>query len=298
MNVLPRPGLETRRISPPSSRDSSRLMARPSPVPPYLRLVLPSACWNASKMICCLSGEMPMPVSDTRRPAPPRPGSGPRSRDSSRPCAGSTVKRHLAVVRELEGVGQQVLDDLLQPLGVGEDRLGQLRIEADEEVDVLRLGHVPEGALDVAVQVVQAQLAASTTTVPDSILDRSRMSLMSISRSLPDEWIVLANSVCLAGEVALGVLAELVGEDEQAVERRAQLVRHVGEELGLVLGGEGELLGLFLERLAGLLDFLVLAFDLLVLVGQQARPFPAVPRWCFAVLPAGSAAPGPATATA
>ena len=45
----------TSRISPPSSRDSSRLMARPRPVPPYLRLVRPSACWNASKMICCLS---------------------------------------------------------------------------------------------------------------------------------------------------------------------------------------------------------------------------------------------------
>ena len=47
-----RPGGSRRR----SRRDSSRLMARPRPVPPYLRLVLPSACWNASKMICCLSG--------------------------------------------------------------------------------------------------------------------------------------------------------------------------------------------------------------------------------------------------
>ena len=40
-------------------------MARPSPVPPYLRLVLASACWNASKMMRCFSGEMPMPVSET-----------------------------------------------------------------------------------------------------------------------------------------------------------------------------------------------------------------------------------------
>ena len=54
--MLPLPGVLTRRISPPSSRESSRLIARPRPVPPYLRLVLPSACWNASKMICCLSG--------------------------------------------------------------------------------------------------------------------------------------------------------------------------------------------------------------------------------------------------
>ena len=94
---------------------------------------------------------------------------------------------------------------------------------------------------------------------------------MSISRSLPDEWIVLANSTCFGGQVAVGVLAQLVGQDQQAVERRAQLVRHVRQELGLVLGGQRELLGLFLERLARLLDFLVLALDLLVLVGEQPR---------------------------
>ena len=113
----------------------------------------------------------------------------------------------------------------------------------------------------------------STTTVPDSIFDRSRMSLMSISRSLPDEWIVLANSVCLGVRLPSGFLRQLVGEDQQAVERRAQLVRHVGQELGLVLGGQGQLLGLFFQRLAGLFDFLVLAFDFLVLVGQQAGLF-------------------------
>ena len=48
-------------------REISRLMASPRPVPPYLRLVLPSACWKASKMICCLSGWIPMPVSRTEK---------------------------------------------------------------------------------------------------------------------------------------------------------------------------------------------------------------------------------------
>ena len=65
MNVLPSPGVLSTRISPPSSRAISRLIERPSPVPPYLRLVVPSACWNASKMSCCLSFGMPMPVSLT-----------------------------------------------------------------------------------------------------------------------------------------------------------------------------------------------------------------------------------------
>src|SRR5205823_7493966 len=59
VNVLPAPGVLDRRISPPSNRANSRLIARPSPVPPYLRLVEPSPRWNASKMIACLSGESP-----------------------------------------------------------------------------------------------------------------------------------------------------------------------------------------------------------------------------------------------
>jgi hypothetical protein len=109
----------------------------------------------------------------------------------------------------------------------------------------------------------------STMTVPLSIFDRSRMSLISVSRSLPDAWIVLANSTCRPGQVALAVLAELVRQDQQRVERRPQLVRHVREELGLVLRRQRELLGLLLQRLAGLLDLLVLPLHLDVLLGQQ-----------------------------
>ena len=67
MNVLPSPGVLSTRISPPSSRAISRLIERPRPVPPYLRLVVPSACWNASKISCCLSFGMPMPVSRTSK---------------------------------------------------------------------------------------------------------------------------------------------------------------------------------------------------------------------------------------
>ena len=65
MNVLPTPGKLLSWISPPSKLDSSRLMARPRPVPPYLRLVPASACWKASKMMRCFSSGMPMPVSVT-----------------------------------------------------------------------------------------------------------------------------------------------------------------------------------------------------------------------------------------
>ena len=121
---------------------------------------------------------------------------------------------------------------------------------------------------------------------------------MSISRSLPEEWIVLANSVCLGVRLPSGFLRELVGEDEQAVERRPQLVRHVGEELGLVLGGQGQLLGLLLERLAGLLDFLVLALDFLVLVGEQPGLLLQLLVGLLQLLLPALQLAGPATATA
>ena len=50
----------------------------------------------------------------------------------------------------------------------------------------------------------------------------------------------------LGCQVTFRILAHLIGQDEKAVERRAELVRHIGQELRLVLGGEGQLLGFFL----------------------------------------------------
>ena len=84
---------------------------------------------------------------------------------------------------------------------------------------------------------------------------------------------VFANSICFAVRLPLGVRRELVGQNQQAVERRPQLVRHVREELGLVLRGERELLGLLLEGLPRLLDFAVLPLDLGVLLGEQLGLF-------------------------
>ena len=80
-----------------------------------------------------------------------------------------------------------------------------------------------------------------------------------------------ANSTCFGAQVARGVLGQLLAEDQDRVERRAQLVRHVRQELGLVLGGERQFGRLLLERAAGLLDFLVLALDFGVLLGQLLR---------------------------
>ena len=94
------------------------------------------------------------------------------------------------------------------------------------------------------------------------------MSLIRLSRSVPAPWMVRANSTCLAGQIAVRIFGQLLAEDQDAVERRAQLVRHVGQEFGLVLRGQRQFGRLFLQRAAGLLDFLVLALDFDVAFGE------------------------------
>ncbi len=65
--VLPRPGRLSTVIFPPMRATSRAAIVRPSPVPPYLRVVEASSCSKAPKILSCLSGEMPMPVSLTTK---------------------------------------------------------------------------------------------------------------------------------------------------------------------------------------------------------------------------------------
>src|SRR6266404_3224773 len=69
------------------------------------------------------------------------------------------LEGYAAPPRELEGVGEEILDDLLQPLGVRDHGSRFCRIEPHRELESLRLRDVSEGALHVAAQIYQAQLA-------------------------------------------------------------------------------------------------------------------------------------------
>ena len=86
---------------------------------------------------------------------------------------------------------------------------------------------------------------------------------------MPEERITLAYSTWRSVRLPVRVVCELLGQDGQAVQRRAQLVRHVRDELRLVPGRGGELLRLLLDEPLRLLDLLVLRLDLAVLLGQE-----------------------------
>ena len=176
---------------------------------------------------------------------------------------------HMSLGGELDGVGEQVLEDLLEALRVADQRARQVGVEMHVERQVLVFGHVPEVAIDGVAQAGERDFL-------DLDRDRARLDLREVENVVDQVQEVRAGRVDVAGEidllgqeVAAGVVGQLLAEDEDRIERRAQLVGHVGEELGLVLGGEGKLGGLFLERAAGLLDLAVLQLDLGVLLGEQ-----------------------------
>src|ERR1700691_5037337 len=66
----------------------------------------------------------------------------------------------------------------------------------------------------------------------------------------------------LAGEIPIRVVSQLLAQDQNAVERRPELMGHISQELGFVLGGKSQFLGLPLELASRLLDLLVLALNL------------------------------------
>ncbi len=80
-------------------------------------------------------------------------------------------------------------------------------------------------------------------------------------------------------QIAVGVVAQLLAQNQNTVQRGAQLVRHVGQEFRFVLGSKRELLGFFFQCAARLLDFLIFALDFDVLFGELLRFLRQLARW-------------------
>ena len=86
--------------------------------------------------------------------------------------------------------------------------VGQVGGDLDPQLQALLLGLRAERLLDVAAHAVEvAPGPASTSIRPASILDRSRMSSISRSRSEPALWMVRANSICLSVRLWSGLSA-------------------------------------------------------------------------------------------
>ena len=173
----------------------------------------------------------------------------------------------------LNAFDKQVFEHLLHAFRIGLHRRRQIRRNMDKEVDALRLGHMAERALQQIVQIREVHFA-------DIEHDRARFDLRQIENIVDERQQIVARRMNRLGvlglpasEVAVRVLRQLIRQDQQAIERRAQLVRHVRQELRLVLRRERKLLGLFFERLPRLLHFAVLPFHFDVLMREQPGLF-------------------------
>ena len=182
------------------------------------------------------------------------------------------LEPHRALVGELDRVREQVLQDLLEPLLVGDDRRRDVRADhLHRELERLLLRERPERPLSELAHVGELELGGLDLHLP-------RLDLRQVEDVVDQVEEVAARGVdrprvlhLLLAQVLVGVLREQLREDEQRVERRPQLVGHVREELGLVPGREGELLGLLLERCPRQLHLAVLDLDAGVLLGEELR---------------------------
>src|SRR6266702_86910 len=169
---------------------------------------------------------------------------------------------------EFEGVRKQILKHLLQTFGVGHEASRQMRIGLHIKRKSAVVCFMAERTGDHVDKAAEEYFLRFDR-------HRTRLDLREIENVADEVEQVGSGAVnrprkfnLLVAEVAVRILRKLLAEHQNTVERCTQLVRHVGQELGLVLRREREFLGLLFQRAAGLLNLLVLAFDLRILFGQ------------------------------
>ena len=130
--------------------------------------------------------------------------------------------------RELDGVRQQIPDDLLEPRAVRVERADR-RLRVDDDLDPLGVGHRLDDVDRRADDVVhvdgrarEAELAGHDPRDVEQIVDQL---------GLPPRAVVDRVRRARALRVVECAAAQHVGPAEHGVERRPQLVRHDREEL-------------------------------------------------------------------
>src|SRR6266702_3538803 len=136
----PLPGSLATVTSPPIMRASLRVMARPSPVPPYCRAVEESAWVNSSNSLACCSGVMPMPVSATAISIQLRPSTTFLTRSLTSPC-----------LVNLQALLNRLSRDLPQPHGI-DSELPEVFLGFKDEPVLVLLRQLPRRTDDVLKQ--------------------------------------------------------------------------------------------------------------------------------------------------
>ena len=105
-----------------------------------------------------------------------------RRRGRSRSSTRLTVTRHLAAFGELDGVAEQVGEHLAQAPGIAAQRRGHVGLDERRELEALALRRAaPAGRRCPPRCARRSKSRVSSSSLPASILEKSRMSLMIVS---------------------------------------------------------------------------------------------------------------------
>src|SRR5215813_12123868 len=152
----------------------------------------------------------------------------PRVGDPARP------QPDLAFLGELAGIAEEIEQDLPQPHGV-DGQCAEVLLGVDDEAVLVLLGKLSGGADDVVDQ--RCELHGLWVE-----LELSRLDLRQVEHLVDEAEKVSTRAVhALQGPLRLfcaearRVFDQHVGEPDDGIERRAQLMAHAGDELRLVL---------------------------------------------------------------
>src|SRR5690606_10124685 len=158
---------------------------------------------------------------------------------------------HLAPLGELQRVGQQVAQNLQQAHPIADQQRWYVRVHLHAEKQPFLFGHWRQAGLEFVQQFAQIERLQLELHV--SGLDPRQVQdvVDQLQQIVPGTVDDLGVAHLLVAEVAAGILFQLVAENQDAVERRAQLVGHVGEEFRLVAIGDHQLVRLLAQALLG-----------------------------------------------
>ena len=170
--------------------------------------------------------------------------------EGQRPGSAGTQRDPTAFGRELDGVGQVVVEHLLEACRV-EHQAVQRRIDVDFKVQLLVHQHAVEYRADIAHQAAQVHRLGAE-------VELARLDLGQVEHVVDQAQQVVAAAADVAQELLMlgrchrhSARVQQLGEADDRVQRRAQLMRHVGEELALQPAGLEDLAVLGLQPVGG-----------------------------------------------
>jgi len=176
-NSEPSPGRLSTATSPPISSTRRREMTRPSPVPPYCRVIDASACWKLWNSRASCASSMPMPVSRTEK----------RSTTSLSPFS-TTATRITISPRSVNfsALLAKLASTWRTRSGSPTSRPGTWRSTSTISSSPLAAARSAIRPATLSSTSSSSKPIRSTDILPASILEKSRMSLMMPSRCWPE----------------------------------------------------------------------------------------------------------------